>query len=65
MLVSNYCKMIKMLMEVQVRPSSMENLLNTEEIDWLIKFLSGKGSNDEVIEKIVRITTKLEKMKRR
>jgi hypothetical protein len=44
---------------------SMENLLNPEEIDWLIKFLLGKGSNDEVIEKIVRITTKLEKMKRR
>jgi len=43
----------------------MENLLNTEEIEWLIKFLSGKGSNDEIIEKIVRITTKLEKMKRR
>jgi hypothetical protein len=43
----------------------MENLLNNDEIDWLIKFLAGKGSNEEVIEKIVRITTKLEKMKRR
>ena len=44
---------------------SMENLLNNEEIDWLIKFLAGKGSNDEIIDRIVRITTKLEKMKRR
>ncbi|HXU95614.1 MAG TPA: hypothetical protein VFP45_04170 [Candidatus Nitrosotalea sp.] len=43
----------------------MENLLNSDEIDWLIKFLSGKGSNEETIEKIVRITTKLEKMRRR
>ena len=43
----------------------MENLLNNEEIDWLIKFLAGKGSNDEVIGRIVRITTKLEKMKRK
>lgn len=43
----------------------MENLLNNDEIDWLVKFLSGKGSNDEMIDKIVRITTKLEKMKRR
>lgn len=43
----------------------MENLLNNDEIDWLIKFLAGKGSNEEIIEKIVRITTKLEKMKRR
>jgi len=43
----------------------MENLLNSEEIDWLIKFLAGKGSNEEIIEKIVRISTKLEKMKRR
>jgi hypothetical protein len=47
------------------RISPMENLLNNDEIDWLIKFLAGKGSNEEIIEKIVRITTKLEKMKRR
>ena len=45
--------------------SFMENLLNSDEIDWLIKFLSGKGSNEETIDKIVRITTKLEKMRRR
>lgn len=43
----------------------MENLLTNEEVDWLCKFLEGKGSNSEVITKIVTITTKLQKMKRR
>ena len=43
----------------------MENLLTNEEIDWLCKFLEGKGSNNELIEKIVNITRKLQKMKRR
>jgi hypothetical protein len=44
---------------------TMENLLTNDEIDWLCKFLEGKGSNNEIIEKIVVITRKLEKMKRR
>lgn len=43
----------------------MENLLTNEEIDWLCKFLEGKGSNNELINRIVTITTKLQKMKRR
>ena len=43
----------------------VENLLTNEEIDWLCKFLEGKGSNDDVIMKIVNITRKLQKMKRR
>lgn len=43
----------------------VENLLTTEEIDWLCKFLEGKGSNDDMMMKIVNITRKLQKMKRR
>ena len=43
----------------------MENLLTAEEIDWLCKFLEGKGGNNDTIAKIVTITTKLQKMKRR
>ncbi len=43
----------------------MENLLTNDEIDWLCKFLEGKGSNNELIEKIVNVTRKLQKMKRR
>ncbi|HJU14536.1 MAG TPA: hypothetical protein VJ792_08800 [Candidatus Nitrosotalea sp.] len=43
----------------------MENLLTSEEIDWLCKFLEGKGNNSETITRIVTITTKLQKMKRR
>jgi hypothetical protein len=43
----------------------MENLLTNDEIDWLCKFLEGKGSNNELIEKIVTVTRKLQKMKRR
>lgn len=43
----------------------MENLLTNDEIDWLCKFLEGKGSNNEIITKIVTVTTKLQKMKRR
>lgn len=43
----------------------MENLLTNEEIDWLCKFLEGKGSNNELINRIVTVTTKLQKMKRR
>ena len=43
----------------------MENLLTNEEIDWLCKFLEGKGSNNDLITKIVTVTRKLEKMKRR
>jgi hypothetical protein len=43
----------------------MENLLTSDEIDWLCKFLEGKGNNNETIMKIVTITTKLQKMKRR
>lgn len=43
----------------------MENLLTNDEIDWLCKFLEGKGSNNELISKIVAVTTKLQKMKRR
>lgn len=43
----------------------MENLLTNEEIDWLCKFLEGKGSNNEIIGRIVTVTTKLQKMKRR
>lgn len=43
----------------------MENLLTNDEIDWLCKFLEGKGSNNDVIARIVAITTKLQKMKRR
>ncbi|MGI0047190.1 MAG: hypothetical protein ACREBB_08390 [Nitrosotalea sp.] len=43
----------------------MENLLTNDEIVWLCKFLEGKGSNDEIITKIVTITTKLQKMQRR
>ena len=57
--------MIMLMGALKLVVIQMENLLNNEEIDWLIKFLSGKGSNAEVIEKIVRITTKLEKMRRR
>ena len=43
----------------------MENLLTSDEIDWLCRFLEGKGSNNEIIQKIVTITTKLQKMKRK
>ena len=43
----------------------MENLLTGDEIDWLCKFLEGRGSNNEMIMKIVTITTKLQKMKRK
>jgi len=44
---------------------ALENLLTNDEIDWLCKFLEGKGSNNETIDKIVTITRKLGKMKRR
>ena len=44
---------------------ALENLLTNDEISWLCKFLEGKGSNNETIDKIVIIVRKLEKMKRR
>jgi len=47
------------------RRYNLENLLTSEEIDWLCKFLMGKGHDKDTIEKIVTITRKLGKMKRR
>jgi hypothetical protein len=52
-------------MPMNIKEILMENLLTSDEIDWLCKFLTGKGSNDEIIMKIVTITTKLQKMKRK